>query len=72
MDLEIIILSEARQGKTSTIRYHLYVESRKRIRMSLFAEQKQTHRLHLMVTKGDRLWAGGEGWTGGLGLAYVH
>ena len=29
MDLEIIILSEVRYGKTNIICYHLYVESRK-------------------------------------------
>ena len=40
--------------------------------MNLFTKQKQTHRLweKLMVTKGDR-WGGGEGWTGGMGLAYA-
>ena len=45
MDLEIIILSEVSQTKTSII-YHLYVESKKKkIQMSLFTEEKQTHRL---------------------------
>ena len=42
MDVEIIILSEARQGKTNIIRYHLYVESKKgkKIQLSLFTKQK--------------------------------
>ena len=39
--------------------------------MNLFAEQKQTHRLktNLGLSKGMGCR---EGWTGGLGLAYVH
>ena len=37
--------------------------------MNLLAEQKLTQN-KLMVTKGDR-WSR-EGWTGDLGLAYVH
>ena len=44
MDLEIIILSEVSQRKTSIIQYHLYVESKKMIQMNLFIKQKQTHR----------------------------
>ena len=37
---------------------------------NLFAEEKQTYRLRkLMVTKGVTV---GEGWIGGLGLAYAH
>ena len=39
MDLEIIILSEVSQRKTNTI-YHLYVESKKMIQMSLGTKQK--------------------------------
>ena len=42
MDLDIILLSEVRERQIS---YYLYVESKKRIQMNLFAEQKQTHRL---------------------------
>ena len=30
MDLEIVILSEVRQGKTNIMHYHLYVETRKK------------------------------------------
>ena len=48
MDLEIIILSEARQRKKNTILYNLYVESsktnKKMIHKNLFIKQKQTHR----------------------------
>ena len=45
MDLEIIILSEVRKKKTNIIWYHFYVESKKKIQMNLFAEQKQTQRI---------------------------
>ena len=45
MDLEIIILKEVRQRKTNIIWYHLHVESKKMIQMSLFTKQKQTYRL---------------------------
>ena len=45
MDLEIIILNEVRQRKTNIIWYHLLVESKKMIQMSLFTKQKQTYRL---------------------------
>ena len=37
MDKEIIILSD--------VRYHLYVESKRRVQMKLFAEQKKTQTL---------------------------
>jgi len=41
--------------------------------MNLFAEQKQTHRLWKKKTYGyQRGWVGGEGWIGGLGLAFAH
>ena len=43
MDLEITILSEVRQWKTSIIWYHFYGESKKDTN-ELTAEQKQTHR----------------------------
>ena len=51
LDLEIIILSEVRQWKTNIIWYHLHVESKKkkRIPTTLFAEQKQTHRLWIQT-----------------------
>ena len=45
MDLEIIILSEVSQRKTSSIRYHLYVEFLEVVQTNLFTKQKQTHRL---------------------------
>ena len=44
MDLEITILSEVRQRKTNTIRYCLYVESKKMTQMNFFMKQNQTHR----------------------------
>ena len=42
IDLEIIILSEVSQRKTSIMWYHLQVESKKMIQMNLFTKQKQT------------------------------
>ena len=36
MELEMIILSEVSQTKTNIIQYHLYVECKKMIQMSLF------------------------------------
>ena len=60
MNLEIIILSEVRRWKTNIIWYHFYVESKKRIQMNLFAEQKQTNRLwKIMVTMEFPLWLSG-------------
>ena len=44
VDLEIIILSEVRQGKAIILCYCLYVESKKIMQMSLFTKQKETHR----------------------------
>ena len=45
IDPEIIIVSEERQRKTNIIRYHLYVESKKKmIQMNLFTKQKQTQK----------------------------
>ena len=71
VDLEFIILSEVRQRKTNIIWYHLCVESKKRIQMNLFTEQKQTQTLkNLWLPKGTG-W-GWEGWTGALGWAYTH
>ena len=40
--------------------------------MNLFAEQKQTHRLKNMVTKGDRLWEGGMDWGFGTGICTLR
>ena len=46
MDIETIILSEVRQGKTNIIYYHLYMcNLKKKTQMNLFEEQKQTYRL---------------------------
>ena len=45
MDLEIIILSKARETeKGKYYIYHLYVESKKIIQINLFTKQKQIHR----------------------------
>ena len=45
MALEVVILSEVSQRKTSVIWYHLHIESKKKmIQMNLFTKQKQTHR----------------------------
>ena len=43
MDLEIIILSEISQKKTSIISFYLYVESKKKGTNELI-KQKQTHK----------------------------
>ena len=40
MQLEIIALSEVSQRKTSVIRYHLNVESKKMIEINLFIKEK--------------------------------
>ena len=45
MGLEITILSEVREKSYDIIRHHLYLKSKKMIQMTLFTEQKQTHRL---------------------------
>ena len=59
MDLEIIILSEVSQTKTSII-YHLYVESKKIIQMNLFIKQRQTYR-HRKQSYGYQREKGREG-----------
>ena len=74
MDLEIIIPSEVGQWKTNIIWNHLYVEPKKRVRMNLFVEQKQTHR-HWKETYGyqrQQVWGGRRDGLGSLGLAYAH
>ena len=45
MDLEIILLSEVRQGDTNVICHHFYVQSKKKDTVNFFEEQKLTHRL---------------------------
>ena len=62
MDLEIIILSEVRQRKTSILQYHM--ESKKMIQMSLFLRTEivsQTWKTNLRLPKGKGL---GEEHTG--------
>ena len=56
MDLEIIILSEVRQRKMNIIRYHLYVESKKKWYKWIYLQNR--NRLtdienKLMVTRRD-------------------
>ena len=45
MDLEIVILSEVRQRKTNIIRYHLYVESKKKGTNETYLQNKNRNRL---------------------------
>ena len=61
IDLEIIILSEVSQRKTSITWYHLYVEPKKKlIQMNLQNRNRLTDfKNKLMVTKGERGWGGG-------------
>ena len=40
MDLEITMLSEVNQRETNIIQYHLHVESKKMVQVSLFTKQK--------------------------------
>ena len=59
MDLEIVTLSEVRQGKTNIIRYCLRLEYKKKmIQMNLFTELKQTNRLREQTYgyQGGRAW----------------
>ena len=60
VDLEGIRLSEISQKKTSTIRFHLYVESKKTKLMNkhTITKQKQTHRYREQTGGCQR----GEGW----------
>ena len=44
MDIEIIILSEVSQRKTTNICYHLHVEPKIMVQMNLFTKQKKSHR----------------------------
>ena len=44
MDLEIIILSEVRKGKTISYGMAYHVESKNMIQMNLYAKKKQTYR----------------------------
>ena len=47
--------------KTNIIWYHLHVESKKRVQVNLFSEQKQTHRLWKQTYGYQREQAGGRG-----------
>ena len=57
VELEMIILSEIiTYGKTDTICYHLYVESKKLIQMNLFINRSRLTAIEnkFMITKGER------------------
>ena len=41
MDLEIIILSALSQRKTNIIYYHLYAESKKKIQMNIYLQNRK-------------------------------
>ena len=58
MDLEIIILGEVNQRKTTIIWYHLNVESNKNDKNELYKTEKKITDLEikLMATKGEMLW----------------
>ena len=60
MDLEIIILSEVRQRKTSIIWCHLYVESKIWHKWVYLWNRNRLTDIEkkLMVTKGERGWGG--------------
>ena len=51
------MLSEISQKKTNAIWYHLYVESKKKVQISVYTKQKQTQRCRKQ-TSGEH---GGEG-----------
>ena len=54
MDLEGIMLLEVRQRKTNTIRYHLYVESKKYNKLVYITKKQRTHTENkLVVTNGE-------------------
>ena len=60
-------VKEARQRKTNTMYYHVYVESKMYItQMNISMKQKQTHR-HREQTCVWQGWR--ERWSGSLGLA---
>ena len=69
MDLEIIILNEVSQTVKDNHLTSLICRILKRIQRNLFSEQKQTTNFENKLSRGDSC---GEGWTGGLGLAYAH
>ena len=72
MDLEIIMPSEITQRKTNIICNHLHVESLKKDTDELIYKTErdsQTSKINLRLS---RQTGGGEGWIGGLGLAYAH
>ena len=54
MDLEGIMLLEVRQRKTNTIRYHLYVESKKYNKLVYITKKQRAHTENkLVVTNGE-------------------
>ena len=65
----IIHIRKASQRKTNILWYHLYLDSKKRIQMNLFAEQKQTHTFWKQTYGYQR---GKGGWRDGLGVWDWH
>ena len=59
MELEIIILSDVSQKKTSIIWYYLYMESIKMIQKNLFIKQKlKDFKIKFRITKGETMGSG--------------
>ena len=55
VDLEMLILSEVSQRRTSIIRYHIYMESNKKWYKWAYIKNRNTDlKIKLMVTKGDK------------------
>ena len=54
MDLEIVIVSEVRQGKTDITRYHFHGESNKMMQMVIYKTEigSQTQKTSLWLSKG--------------------
>ena len=69
MDLETVIQSEVSQ-KEKKIYINTYVESRKVVQMHLFAGQEERRRCREQMCRPR--WKGSLGWTGRLGLTYIH
>ena len=58
MDLEAVIQSEVRRRKINTIYWHIYVESRKMVQMSLFTKQSSldSKEIKPVNAKGNQPW----------------
>ena len=60
MDLEIIILNEVSQRKTTNKCYHLRVEPKMMVQMNLFTKQKKSHRRKRKQAYGYQAESGGK------------